>query len=255
MTREFSIFTVYLAKAILILAWILAFACTEKTAEKEKAQLPEKNLRKPKVFCSLRDSTRIGMPGKNKIKIHQTRFGKDSAVAFFEFYKMSDDGWKFTQSHEMPCSPISPLHTRIQDYNGDGLGDLSFVSELGQKSSNDQRTLFICQDGQLVKIKNSNIYPNLQYNKSLRCMDSWLLHNGSTTAFLKLKGDSLMPFAAVNLMDTLLTVVENDRIIKKKRIEKKDLFVRYINYKPLATGDDYKYSKGLIEKGLRMKEK
>jgi hypothetical protein len=234
---------------------ILFFACSQKPEKVEETIQPEKKFKKPKIFCALRDSINIGEPGKNKIKIHQTRYAPDSAMAFFEFYKLTDEGWKFTQSHEMPATAISPLHTRIQDYDGDGKGDLSFITQMARRSANELRTLFIFRDGRLIEAKNSNKYPNLQYNQALHCLDSWMLHEGSTTAFLKLVHDSLVPFAAVNLMDTLLTVVENDRIIKQKRIEKKDLYMRYKNYKPLETIGEYKYSKGLIEKGLQVRAK
>jgi hypothetical protein len=188
------------------------------------------------------DSLKIGIPGQFKIEIKQVLYlGENSFVHFKLFYK-NKSGWTKIQSYDAQKDPISPLDVIFSDYNGDGLKDLSFRSAIAARGANEIRSLFIFNKNHLDTVKNATDFPNLQYNKELKCIDSWMVHGGCTTVFLKLRNDSLIEFASVNIYDTLLTVSEVnpkgiDTIILKRRILPDEDFTRFKNYRPLKPCD------------------
>ena len=127
----------------------------------------------------------------------------------------------------------------VADYNGDGLGDLSFRCATAARMSNVVRNLFIFNKGYLDTIKNAADYPNLRYNSRLNCLDSWMVYGGCSTIFLKFNNDSLKEFASVELYDSLLTVREInssgiETILLKRTILPGEDFTRYVNYNPLT---------------------
>lgn len=94
----------------------------------------------------------------------------------------------------------------------------------------------------LIRIKNSHDFPNLQYNKELNCIDAFLVYGGSESVFLKIKGDSLKPFASVELFEGL-TITKYDNQGNEKVIHKdtsiKATYIRYKSYKPLIEYEEY----------------
>ena len=88
-------------------------------------------------------------------------------------------------------------------------------------------------------MKNSDHYPNLQYNELLNCVDAWLVYGGSSTVFLKIEKDSLREFAGVSLEENQREIYIIDKKGKRKTLKKefvKDLevYTRYQNYNPLS---------------------
>ncbi len=69
------------------------------------------------------------------------------------------------------------------------------------RGANVPRKLFIYEKAtdRFLYIKNSDDYPNLYYNKELNCINSWMLHSGVSTAFLRLRDNRLVQFAGVDL--------------------------------------------------------
>ncbi|MCC6724975.1 MAG: hypothetical protein IT258_10730 [Saprospiraceae bacterium] len=108
--------------------------------------------------------------------------------------------------------------------------------------------MFIYDDNlnQLIFIKNSDEYPNLQYNELLNCVDSWAISSGSSTSFLSIEKDSFRMFAQVVAMDGELDVYTYDKngvpkLMLDKAIEEEDVFTRYKNYKPLVENTNSTY--------------
>ena len=88
-------------------------------------------------------------------------------------------------------------------------------------------------------MKNSDHYPNLQYNELINCVDAWLVYGGSSTVFLKIEKDSLRKFAGVSLDNDNREIYIIDKKGKRKTVKKeivKDLevYTRYKNYNPLT---------------------
>jgi len=184
------------------------------------------------------DSLKIGVPGRYKLEIKQVLYLGENSFVHFKLYSKNNNRWTLVQFYDAQKDPISPLDVLISDYNGDGLNDLSFRSAIAARGANEVRSLFIFNINHLDTIKNATDFPNLEYNRELKCLDSWMVHGGCTTVFLNLKKDSLMEFASVNIYDTLLTVHEMtrngiDSIILERQLYPDEEFTRFKNYKPL----------------------
>jgi hypothetical protein len=87
-------------------------------------------------------------------------------------------------------------------------------------------------------IKNSDDYPNLQYNEVLNCIDSWMVYGGTSTVFLKIDQDSLREFAGVELYDDyretyLVDTKGKHNTLKKEKIKDLDIYTRFKNFNPL----------------------
>jgi len=147
------------------------------------------------------DSTNIGESGMYKIIIRQLR-DADRVVAEMELFKMEGNNWHLKQKINKEKNGITGLSVSIADFNNDGYNDITYKSEVAARGANELRNLFIFdkKHDSLVFIKNSNIYPNLEYNAELNCIDAWLVYAGSSTVFLKLDHDSLREFAVFHFL-------------------------------------------------------
>ena len=158
-----------------------------------------------------------------------------------KFYTKSKSQWVQKSEFDIEKFGELPIDPEIKDFNGDGLNDITFVSGIAARGANEVRDLFVYnpRKDELVHIKNSSNYPNLQYNRLLKCLDAWIFTGSTTTVFLKLKGDKLVEFASVNDsgIERTINVIGRDgkeRLLRREK-RKDDGFDRYINYNPVQT--------------------
>lgn len=203
--------------------------------------LPSENPELKQYFV---DSTNIGRKKSNKIELLFYNID-DSNYVIIKFYsKTSDKFWKLKQTFSFEKDGVMGLDTKVSDFNNDGFKDMTYISAVAARGTNEVRRLFIYDKNKdkIILMKNSEDYPNMLYNKQLNCIDAFLIYGGSSTIFLKIKGDSLREFAGVDL-DNSLTVYTIDQNGKQKIIRKdkttKWNYVRFKNYKPLIPYDNY----------------
>ncbi len=189
------------------------------------------------------DSLHIGRKGSHKIELSKYS-SQDSDYVQIRFFTGKTKAWKLQDEFTILKDGVLACDPQLSDYNNDGLKDLTFVSAVAARGANEIRTLLLYdrKTDHLILVKNSSSYPNLRYNKQLNCLDAFLVYGGCSTVFLKIAGDSLRPFAQVDLMDGL-TVTEYDPKGKAKIIledkSNKAGFIRYKNYKPLEEAEYY----------------
>jgi len=210
--------------------WLFSFACSFMLSipRQDTTMLEEHFV----------DSLHIGRKHHNKVEISQ--FSKsDSIYVIIRFYARAGARWslkqeiRFRKAGDIDCDP------KISDFNHDGYNDLTCVSLQAARGANEVRRLYIYnkEEDRLVYMRNSEHYPNMQYNPYLNCIDAWLVYGGCSTVFLRVRGDRLQEFASVEIYDGLLTVSDNDRygkekVIRRMKIEKGDM-TRFRSYKPL----------------------
>jgi len=190
------------------------------------------------------DSLNIGRKKYNKIELSRYRTPDSSWVSIKFYSKLSGNRWVLTQNFEFEKDDIVGCDMKLSDFNNDGHKDMTYISNTAARGANEVRRLFIYDKDKdkLVYMKNSEDYPNMLYNKTLKCIDAFLVYGGSSTVFLRIKGDSLVEFAGV-AADNDLTVYEvdskgNRKIIKKEK-DTKLHYIRFKNYKPLIPSDNY----------------
>jgi hypothetical protein len=162
----------------------------------------------------------------------------DSVYTQIRLYKKKDMKWVQKQQLIWNFVPSTIDTPRYSDFNNDGYGDFIYTTNIAARGSNDMQTLFIFDktNGLLRRIKNSESYPNLQYNSRLNCIDSWAFHGGTTTSFLSIDADSLHLFASVTVSHGSLEIYRYDKKGKETLIQQKayeDLFPRFKNFNPL----------------------
>lgn len=198
-----------------------------------------------KVLETFVDDSSIGRPNRNKVKLEILEGnGSDTAnrplnVARIEFYsKTPANEWKLQQTLKLETHALMEAQPEIKDFNNDGLNDITFVSNTAARGANEVRTLLIFDKNtdSLVHIKNSEDYPNLAYNKTLKCIDSWMFHGATTTVFLKLDGDMLEEFAWVSTGGELIVeIIGKDgerKEIGRQKMSPDDVYTRYETFRP-----------------------
>jgi hypothetical protein len=134
---------------------------------------------------------------------------------------------------------LSPV---FKDFNEDGQDDLTVVTSSAARASNEVRTLILLdpKKPKFRVVPNSEHYPNLDYNPQTNCITSVAYHAGTTTHFLELQNDSLVPVAAVDLVDGYMKseVIKSDEwiTIACDSNYKAD-YVRFCNYDPVIICD------------------
>lgn len=183
------------------------------------------------------DDERIGRQRKNKVEM--TCIGRGSnKTADIDFLSRTKDGrWIIRQSLKLSRDNLMACSPEIEDFNNDGFGDLTFVSSTAARGANELRTLLIYDhsNDELVHIKNSAEYPNLEYNKKLDCLDSWMFHGSTSTVFLRIEGDELKEFASVDTGTELtVCILRRDRWIRtyRRKMSLDDVYTRYSTYDP-----------------------
>lgn len=187
------------------------------------------------------DSLQVGKKGHNKIQVAQYSTA-DSNYVIVNFFSRQGDKWILKNAFRFEKYGVVGCDPQLSDFNNDGYKDMTYISNEAARGANEVRRLFIYdkKSDQLISLKNSESYPNMEYNKKLNCIDAFALHGGCTTIFLKIAGDSLIRLASVDLSPEGLTITEYDKNGKGKVILSDTTttlitagFMRYSNYKPL----------------------
>lgn len=184
------------------------------------------------------DDSKVGLPRRNKIEISE--FKKlDGNVAVINFYSLeTNKEWKLKQTFEFEKDGLVDCDPKLEDFNNDGFKDMTYVSAVAARGANEVRRLFIYdkRKDELIYIKNSESYPNMQYNKELNCIDAWMFHGGTTTVFLRIDGDSLREFASVDngINRTVYLIDKNgkEKLLRTDKIKEEDIYTRYKNFNP-----------------------
>jgi hypothetical protein len=240
-------------KLIFLFLLFSIVSCSQKSKEQtgyfpEKAST-KKEIIRPKATTdttktvleeTFTDSTQIGTKGKFKLTVSQFRTD-DSTYVEIHLFEKQDSKWLIIQKLEYLKDGVTNCEPELKDFNNDGFNDLTFKSSVAARGANEIRKLLIFDPSkkEFILMKNSDHYPNLQYNKLLNCVDAWLVYGGSSTVFLKIEKDSLREFAGVSLDNNEREIYTIDKKGKRKTVKKefvKDLevYTRYLNYNPLT---------------------
>jgi len=204
------------------------------------------------------DSTEIGKKGHNKVEIMQyvNDFTSDCFIRIFfrrkeNFNDVRKTDWWFCNNFIFDGTQgfmYFDISSRpeISDFNNDGYNDFTYRSIDAPRGGNDIRKLFIydLEKDKFIYIKNSEEYPNLKYNKELDCITSYILTATQSQYFLKLDGDSLVPFAYIDTQmefygedEIYIYVYEIDKNGNEILLERKkadfEMMPYFTNYKPL----------------------
>lgn len=150
------------------------------------------------------DSLWVGQPGKYKIQIIKNRVN-DSLYTEIIFFEILNNEWIQVQKLNFTQSNDQTLNVDIKDYNNDGFNDITYHSHTSMRGGNSIRNLLIFDkdNSNLRWIKNSENYPNIDYNEELNCISACILTARAETLFLRIKGDSLIHFAGVDQNDSI----------------------------------------------------
>lgn len=216
-------------------------------------QVNSSSLTEPtKVLETFVDDLKIGRPKRNKIKLEILEGSKPESsnqpqnIAKIQLYSITQSKeWKLKQTIELETRALMEAEPEIKDFNNDGLKDITFISNSAARGANEIRTLLIYDKytDSLIHIKNSEDYPNLAYNKTLKCIDSWMVHGTSSTVFLRLEGEELKEFASVgvdrdgtgNCCRLVVSVIDKsgqEKVIHGKKISEDEIYTRYRNFDP-----------------------
>ncbi len=189
-------------------------------------------------------TNKIGIKDSFRVTLKQIRCD-DSIFVEIRLFRRELKKWKLTQMQTLEKDGVTSLNAKTSDFNNDGFLDLTFQTSTAARGANEVRTLFIFDtiNKQLIRIKNSDDYPNLRYNSTLDCIDAFLVYGGTSTVFLKLEKDSLKEFAEVSLFDGRISVstlnykgirkyIIMDKIYKTKTGEMEN-WARFETYQPL----------------------
>jgi hypothetical protein len=197
----------------------------------------EKSLIEPELVESFSDELKIGRPKKNKIEFVKFSKGEFYDVVI-KFYSLENEKkWKLKQTFKLHGADLNSK-PKVHDFNHDRFKEFSYNSDIAARGANELRTHFIYdkKKDELIHIKNSNEYPNLQYNKKLKCFDSFMVHGSSSTVFVKLDGDMLKEFASVhNGLERRVYIIDKngkEKMIQRKKMNEEDMYVRYKSFNP-----------------------
>ncbi|MBS7233204.1 hypothetical protein KHA90_19480 [Flavobacterium psychroterrae] len=240
-----------MVKSIIFILLFSIVSCSQKNNEKIvslKKESTKKVIIKPEAKSdtiktvleeTFTDSTQVGIKGKFKLIVEQFR-SNDSSYVEIHLFEKRNQKWVLHQQLEYLKDGVTNCEPELKDFNNDGFNDLTFKSSVAARGANEIRKLLIFDKvkKEFILMKNSDHYPNLEYNKLLDCVDAWLVYGGNTTVFLKLEKDSLREFAGVSLENQEREIYLLDKNGKRKTLKKefvKDLevYTRFKNYNPL----------------------
>ncbi len=225
---------------LIILIFILSCTASPTDNEIKDVSIADTTNTNTEIIETFVDSLNIGEKGKNKVELIKHRVFDDTYV-IVKFYRKATvpNRWFNANTYIVQCNAMQGLLPNITDFNNDNFNDITFISAQAARGANEVRRLFVYDDYEraLISIVNSEDYPNMLYNKELNCIDAFLFHGGTSTVFARLKGDSLKEFASVH-NDSHRTVYEvdkfgKDKLLRRDKINPEDVYIRYINYKPL----------------------
>jgi hypothetical protein len=183
-------------KAVIILIAITLLGCNLSA---QNTNIPCEIIGNDTICCNeyFIDSLNIGTPNHNKVELARY-IGLDSVYVVIRFYaKSNNKQWLLKQQFTYGKDLIADCDTQIEDFNNDGFRDMTYVSDVGARSANEIRRLFIYDKNadELVYLKNSEDYPNMHYNKELNCIEAHLYYGCQAIVFLQIEGDSLKKIA------------------------------------------------------------
>ncbi len=216
------------------------------TTEMSSAKIDASPNAAREILESFSDDSHIGRRGRNKIEIDIVNNGpfreyRPSNLAIVRFYSLNaSNKWELSQTLELETTAIEDADPQYEDFNNDGLKDVTFISGNAARGANEVRTLLIYDQiaDNLLLIRNSTSYPNLRYNRTLKCIDAFLVYGGTKTVFMKIEGDMLREFASVENFGGLRTVTTIDldgteNIVKELNIRDDQIYDRFENFSPL----------------------
>lgn len=225
---------------LIILIFILSCTASPTDNEIKDVSIADTTNTNTEIIETFVDSLNIGEKGKNKVELIKHRVFDDTYV-IVKFYRKATvpNRWYNANTYIVQCNAMQGLVPNITDFNNDNFNDITFISAQAARGANEVRRLFVYDDYKraLISIVNSEDYPNMLYNKELNCIDAFLFHGGTSTVFARIKGDSLKEFASVH-NDSHRTVYEvdkfgKDKLLRRDKINPEDVYIRYMNYKPL----------------------
>ncbi|MEZ5421503.1 MAG: hypothetical protein R2682_00235 [Pyrinomonadaceae bacterium] len=197
------------------------------------------------ILESNTDDSNVGKPHHNKVELKIIKGSSTSPnaapsnIAEIKFYALTaSDTWSLKQTLQLETYAIMDAEPQFEDFNNDGFKDITFASNTAARGANDVRTLLIYdkRSDELIHVKNSEDYPNLAYNRTLNCIDSWMIHGASTTVFLRLEGDVLKEFATVGTGEELVVSVigknGHERVVRREKMSLDDVYTRYTTFDP-----------------------
>jgi hypothetical protein len=157
------------------------------------------------------DSTHLGFINKTKIEFTRVNY-PDSSKVYLKLFRKENRKWIQTQILSVETSALQELGPTFKDFNNDGFNDILISTGTAARGANEIQTLFIFKPKtmELLWIRNSEQFPNLDYNSKLNCVDALIFTGGLTTLFLKIKKDSLIKFAEVDQRDERIVVTITD---------------------------------------------
>lgn len=227
-------------KAIIIIFSQVIFSCNKMVEinSSKNATPTIENLIVSDTLEHFSDSTNFGKKTKNRIDIYKIGTNLNTFIKIYLF-KKNENNWILNDSLIIEGDIINNLNAEISDFNNDKLNDIIFTSGTAARGGNNIQTLILYskESDKLKRIKNSENFPNLMYNKKLDCIDALILTGGQTTYFLKIKNGSLKEFANVDQRDNRIVSEILDKNGKWQEIEnieeKFSGFDRFINFDPI----------------------
>jgi len=121
------------------------------------------------------------------------------------------------------CQTIDSLHTQhglatpiIEDLNADGYNDLKIYYGAGARGANELYHIFIQnpKNGNLVKLKNSERYPNITRDTDNNDVVAYLYHGGVTLMKFKIENYALIPVESINSGQDLEYTIKEYSVFK-----------------------------------------
>jgi hypothetical protein len=239
-------------KIIILTTLMLAIACQNNVPQKESLSQTFPQIANLKQKDSLQNQTQIDefesetfsselKRGKRNLgRVEISTYKKDEKLFVkTNFYAKSKSRWIQKNEFDLEKFGGLPIQPEVNDFNGDGFNDVTYISDSSARGANEIRALFIynAAKDEFVYVKNSGDFPNLGYNPLLKGLTSWRFTGSTTTEFLELKGNKLVIVASVEDRGTERTINIIDKAGKEKllRREKRnnDGFERYVNFDPV----------------------
>lgn len=212
-----------------LLIAMLTIGCGEKRPtpfiqHQPKATLkakPKVKQGKPRLIESFSDSLNIARKRFNKVMFERYAIA-DSNYVVIQFFSKQNDKWVIKNDFHFPKDNLASCFPEVANFNNDGLKDFTYVSNIAARGSNEVRTLFIYnnQNDALIRIKNSEDFPNMQYVEELNCVTAFAISGSYDTLFAKLEADSLRLVMIQDQTGSDFTISVHDKNGKEKVIKK-----------------------------------
>jgi hypothetical protein len=185
------------------------------------------------------DSIHFGKQNETKIELCRINYS-DSSIIKLKSFKKENNKWKYCGQLSIQTAAFKGMSPVIKDFNNDGFNDILLTTGTSARDANEIQTLFLFEPktNSLIHIRNSEGFPNLDYNIELNCVNAWILTGGTKTVFLRIKNDSLFEFAEIDkrVGRIVVTIINKNGVRKEiKNIPDKGFsdFAKFKNFNPL----------------------